>query len=362
MTTGDNASLDATVERLIADAIGENLDQLITMDMRGDGVARALMAAARATTSGALTLSAARALRRRLTSGDRVLFLTGFVIPPWGIAETDGLVGTVLLGRALEIAVGAQPVIVCEAEVIPPLQAGFKAAGLQVYFDLEQSHHLPHSVVLLPFPRDTAAATARASEFAELIQPTACIAIERPGRNPAGNYHLALGKNVTQWIAPTDFLFEAARDRGALTVAVGDFGNELGMGAICETVRSVTPAGASCECGCGGVACTIAADVTVASSVSDWGAYAIAAALAHLGHQSAVMMDGQSYRRVLHATVAGGCVDGTSGYAIAHIDGIAEDYHVRLIDMMNDLITYGGAQDRHRPTREYQARRVSAQP
>lgn len=151
MTPGDASSRDAAVERLIDDAGGENLDQLIVMDMRGDGISRALIAAARALDPAPLTPNPARALRRRLGSAARALFLTGFVVP-------------------------------------------------------------------VGYPRD-----------------------RRPHRHGDS----------------------AVREGGALTVAIGDFGNELGMGAIGETVRSVTPAGARCECACGGTAWMIAAGVAM---------------------------------------------------------------------------------------------------
>jgi hypothetical protein len=318
------------------------------------------MAAARRSLGSPLALTAAEALVKRLSVQDRVLMLTGFIVPPWNVGETDGLIGTVVLGRALEVALGIQPVVVCEPQIFPPLAAGFTAAGMQVFYSLEVAQNLPHSVVLLPFPNDDTAQD-EAIRLAELIDPAACVVIERPGRNPKGQYHFAMGKNVTEWIAPVDFLYEEVARKNVLTIAIGDFGNELGMGAIGEVVRAETPAGAECGCPCGGgIACLIGSDIAIACSVSDWGAYAVAAALSYLKSDPFVFMSGETYGRVLNATVLGGCIDGTSTYAIPHIDGIDEAFNIRLVEMMSDLISYPSRINKHHVSKLFRARRQHA--
>ena len=99
MTRNNENEMDSAVRRLVDNCVGENLDQLICMDMRGDGISRLLMAAARAEVGAPLTMTAAERLQDRLSPRDRVLMLTGFIVPPWGVGETDGLIGTVVLGR-----------------------------------------------------------------------------------------------------------------------------------------------------------------------------------------------------------------------------------------------------------------------
>src|SRR5262249_30546360 len=137
---------------------------------------------------------------------------------------------------------------------------------------------------------------------------------------------------------------------------VGDFGNELGMGAIADVVAAETPAGADCGCPChGGIACPVAADVTVACSVSDWGAYAIAAAIAYLTGDGGVLTTPAEYRAILRATVRGGCVDGASNYAIPAVDGIGEETNVALVGLLRDAVSYPAAGERFRPIREFRA-------
>jgi D-glutamate cyclase len=347
------------VADLVDACVGENLDELMTLDMRGDGIARALAAAARAQSGGPLALTAARRLREALSGGGTALFLTGFAVPPWGVGETDGLIGTVVLARALERAFEARIVVVSEEKILPPLEAGFREAGLLVYRELEAAKS-GRSVCLIPFPKEWA--NAQVERLATEIAPAACIAVERPGRNAVGEYHYALGRNVTEWVAPVDKLYEAVAARDVLTVAYGDFGNELGMGAISAAVVAETPAGADCGCPCGGgIACPIPADVTVACSVSDWGAYATAAALAYLEGESSVFTAPREYEAVLRATVRGGCIDGASHYAIPAIDGIGEETNVALVALLRDTVAYPAAGERFRPIREFRAGRAAAE-
>ena len=51
-------------------------------------------------------------------------------------------------------------------------------------------------------------------------------------------------------------------------------------------------------------------EVTVLASVSDWGAYAIAACLAFLKRDPAVLAGADVYRRICEDTVRSGAIDG----------------------------------------------------
>lgn len=310
--------------------VGENLDALATLDLRGDGMVRALYRVARERQGAPLALSAARALGERVGAGDRVLILTGFLAPK-PHPETDGPIGSAVLAAALERACGAMPVFVCEPEAVDAVRAGVRGAGLNPAPSLAAAAAVPHGVAVLPFPADPGAVAT----LAAAIAPSACVAVERPGANPRGQYHFAMGRNVTADIAPVDGLYRAVGAGGALTVGVGDFGNELGMGAIADAVRTLTPAGADCGCGCGGgTACETAADVTVVASASDWGAYAIAACLSHLRRDARVLIGAAAYRRVIDGVVAAGAIDGPTGYAVPSVDAIDDSFNAALLEVM----------------------------
>jgi D-glutamate cyclase-like, C-terminal len=67
-------------------------------------------------------------------------------------------------------------------------------------------------------------------------EPTHPVAIERPGRNGAGDYLNMRGDSVAAWNQPLDELFMACSRQGKaprpVTVGIGDGGNEIRMGNV----------------------------------------------------------------------------------------------------------------------------------
>jgi len=330
-----------TTREVLDRSIGESLDRLITMDMRGDEIGRVVYAAARALRGEPLSMAGGRFLLDKLPREGTTLFFTGFRIPPAGMPETDGLIGSAVLAYALYRARGALPVFVCEPEVVPALAAAVRATGLAVADSVARARALQNTAAIVTFSAGAADPDALAGALADEIVPVLCIAIERPGRNAQGQYHFSGGKNVSDAIARVDTLFVLLGERGVPSLAIGDFGNELGMGAIADVVKVQTPSGGNCGCGCGGgTACEIVADFTFACTVSDWGAYALAAAVSHLVADGAVLVGGDVYRRIIEANVAAGAVDGTSRLAIPHIDGVSDQFNARLLEQMRDVVAH----------------------
>ncbi|WP_191089826.1 glutamate cyclase domain-containing protein [Nesterenkonia ebinurensis] len=330
---------EETATRLVLErAVGQNLDQLITLDMRADGITPLIYAAARDLTDEPLTLAAARFLQQYSGEGGETLILTGFRIPPTGVPETDGIMGSAVLALALCVGLKSTPVFVCEPEVAEVMAPTLKAAGLHVVSSAREALHMPHTAAVLACP--PGASKTDLLDMAENLSPDAVVAVERPGANIKGAYHFAGGAPVKDVIAPIDTLYERMRERSVPTFAIGDFGNELGMGAIAETVIAETPAGGNCGCGCGGgTANEVPADVTLACAVSDWGAYAVAAALSCILQNPNVFPDEASYRRITSAAVLAGAIDGTARLAIPDIDGIPACYHERFISQLAEIVS-----------------------
>jgi hypothetical protein len=73
-------------------------------------------------------------------------------------------------------------------------------------------------------------------------------------------------------------------------------------------------------------------DWTIACGVSNWGAYALAAAVTHLRHQPALLDEWSDARekRVLAAMVDAGAVDGVTGKRTMSVDGLPIEQHLTI--------------------------------
>jgi hypothetical protein len=171
-----------------------------------------------------------------------VLIGTGF--PVADTFETDGPAGAICLYNALE-AVGAEPVLVCGAPLSTHLRKSYRVHPLIVG---------PHN------ERQKEALSALAHWKPELL-----ISIERPGLSEDGQYYNMRGENISERAACFDSFFDHAQCE---TIAIGDGGNEIGMGKIGDAVRSldIQPAHTSCS-------------ELILADVSNWGAIGLVAML-----------------------------------------------------------------------------------
>lgn len=316
--------------------LGEDLDQLMNLDPRGYGVCRILYEGARKLAGEPLTMQCAKGLKSVLKEGDIFYILTGFVLMPNKHAEMDGIVSSMLLARALELAYGAKPLIVCPKENLEAVKNLAPLVGLHFYDDLDEFKEYPISVGVCEFTKDAGKAEAQADELLAKLPPKAVIAIEAPGANDRGVYHNASGKNFTDLEAKADALFVKAKEAGIWNMAIGDLGNELGMGALKEHLQKYVPymEENGCICGCGGGSmAAVAADHVITATVSDWGCYGLIAATAYLNHDLEIMHTGEMEREVLRAASNSGMVD-MYGWLLYAIDGIDEDFHVHLVELM----------------------------
>lgn len=143
-------------------------------------------------------------------------------------------------------------------------------------------------------------------------------------------------------MANAHLLADMAADRGVLTIGIGDGGNEIGCGAIIEEVQRVQPFGRKCVCPCGaGVATVTRCDHLVFASVSNWGAYAVAAALGGLLDKPTVLHDTETELRMLHASLAGGAMDGAYARLIPFVDGTSADVQAGIINMLHQIVANG---------------------
>lgn len=320
--------------------LGQSLDDLANLDPRGYGVCKILYSGARPLAGKPLCVNAAEKLVATLKENDIVYILTGFVLRPYKKAETDGITSSMLLCRALVKAFGVKPVIVCPEENRQAVTAMSACVGLHLREDLQQLRDIPVSMGMVTFTKDADEAPSQADRLLTDLPPAAVISIEAPGCNEYGVYHNATGQEVTELEAKMDVLFEKAQAMGILNIAIGDLGNEIGMGAISDTLERYIPYAAKgrCSCGCsGGIAVKTKADHLITATVSDWGCYAMIAALAYLKEDPDIMHTPELEKEALTCGCRNGMID-MYGWLIPAIDGFGLEFQMPIVQLMREMV------------------------
>ncbi len=246
------------------------------------------------------------------------------------------------IARAIEIGLGAKPVLISEARNMPAVIKSTEAAGIAVV-DEDLFKQRRSCALAIEYPLGDEAGKKAAGELCEKFKPAAMIFIEKVGPNIKGVYHSIMGTPRTpDKIASAYHLADLAREKGIPTIGVGDGGNEIGCGVIKEAVAEIQPYGKDCGCPChGGVGTVTECDVLVFAAVSNWGAYGIAAALAgHLENRE-VLHDEATELRIVLASVAGGAMDGAYSRLIPYVDGTSDKVQASLITILHQIVENG---------------------
>jgi D-glutamate cyclase len=267
--------------------------------------------------------SAASALAR--TRPARVGLITGFYVPQGSppAAETDGPVGAALLAKGFE-AVGIPCRVATDEPCRSACAASLAGAGVP---------EVPIDVVAIGAPLAPLIETWRYAGI------THAIAIERCGRSADGPPRNMRGQDIGSYTAPLDDLFTAGPWD---TIAIGDGGNEIGMGAISRSVIAGHVAHGET------IACVTAARHLIVAGVSNWGAYALIGALAALREDwrgtLLACLDETVDRAVLEATVEHGpAVDGVSRLRTLTVDNLDIATHHRTLRMVRTMVERGHA-------------------
>ena len=230
-----------------------------------------------------------------------VLIGTGF--PVGDSFETDGPVGAIVLYQLLE-KLGATPLLCCGEPLFSALKADYSCLQLTV-------------------GGDGAAEFARQS--LQLLAPELIISIERPGLAADGCYYNMRGVDISARCANFDVFFQQA---SCPTIAIGDGGNEIGMGNINQAVSqlAITPSVTRC-------------DELLLADVSNWAAYGLLALVSKLKDAETGcgwLIDCQP-AELLQYLVNRGCVDGVTGLASITEDSLPPDHAMQLINDLQQL-------------------------
>jgi hypothetical protein len=318
---------------------GEVVDRLVTLPifvgstLAGRPIVLELYDAARAKFGEPLTFLATDLILKSIKHGGTAILTTGFIVPPWLRAETDGPIGALTLSRALNI-LGVTPLIITEEVLVDDISRLCMAAGFEVC-DPEKATRLPRRISVRPFTHEVERAEAEARKILDEVKPSVVIAIEKASRNEKGEYHSGIGVNITSMTAKVDFLITEARKRGIPTIGIGDGGNEIGMGCIKEAVKKISPTGTQCKCPCGaGTHAATETDVLVVAAVSNWGAYGIEACIGHALQKIELLHSYEMEELLLEESGRIGFIDPASGFGEPWADHIPKKLHSHLIDML----------------------------
>jgi hypothetical protein len=253
------------------------------------------MQVARAALEPGYYLRAARYLRN--IEGN-VIIGTGF--PVTSTFETDGPVGAIALYDTLQ-ALGSRPILACG----PPLSRS-----------LADDYR-----VLELCARDIEAARDEANTQLLALQPSAIVSIERPGLAADGRYYNMRGEDITARCAFFDPFIDKA---DCPTIAVGDGGNEIGMGNINGAIADldINPSVTGC-------------DELLVADVSNWGAYGLIAILA--SWTGLDLLAQISPVEILDYLSARGSVDGVTRENTLTEDGLEVEEGLRVIQELRVL-------------------------
>ncbi len=273
------------------------IDELIRQDPGGRGLA------------GAAGPNPLREAAESLRAASRVLIATGFCIPSAMVGETDGPPGAAVLARCL-LDSGRGALVLTDIHSAALVEAACSVYGAGV--DIRVS----------PAEGEASAAFVRA--VLDDYRPSHIVAIERPGAGADGLCRSMRGDPLGDRVPSFSGLFDRSAPGGVpRSIAIGDGGNELGMGGIPRELMAAVPQGAL-------IAAVDAADMPIVAGVSNWGAWGLAAAFCLL--EPGLLLPGpDKEREALEAVVRAGAVDGATRKRSLSVDGLPLDEYLGVV-------------------------------
>lgn len=168
--------------------------------------------------------------------------------------------------------------------------------------------------------------------------PSFIVSVERPARSAkSGKFSTMKARDISPVTAPLDELFPRVGDRVAyLTIGIGDGGNEVGTGNVADLVRRDVPHGDE-------ICVARGCDILIMSGVSNWGALALAAALAistrNPEHRQTYIKLSEQQHEILVEMNKHGAYDGCTGKCEPSVDGMAwENEHASVATALKEIV------------------------
>lgn len=247
-----------------------------------------------------------------LNDSATVLIVTGFCIKQCKVGETDGPLGAISLAYALN-SLNKKVVIVTDKYSGRILEKGIDRLGLKidiVIVDGDNSDLINYRIM-------------------EKYSPEHVIAIERPGKAKDGRYYSMTGEDISDYSPNTDVIFEIAKDRGIKTSAIGDGGNEIGMGKIKDYVISNVHLGEK-------ICAETSTDNLIVAGISNWGGHALSSILSVMTNKM-LMYDALTEAEILKRIVYEGAVDGCTKEKGMTVDGLSFSENIAVFKKLREV-------------------------
>ena len=248
-----------------------------------------------------------------LYKGRRILILTGFTVPDCHTGESDGPLGAIVLAKALE-DLGKEILIVTDKY------------SKKILEGLKKIKEISGDIHSVPINVDKQELQKLLNHF----KPTHMIAIERPGKGIDGKYHSMRGEDISDYVGDLDPLMAMAKKEKIITMAIGDGGNEMGMGKIRSKGIPYVHQGDK-------VFATSTADYLILAGVSNWGAYGLVAGLSILSNMDLLQEEKEEVRLLKTLTELGG-VDGCTKERSMTVDGLSLGTNLNLLLKLKNII------------------------
>ncbi|SCY93484.1 DUF4392 domain-containing protein [Alkaliphilus peptidifermentans] len=248
-----------------------------------------------------------------LFNSSKVMIVTGFCIKATMTGETDGPMGAVSLANTL-LQLGKEVLIITD-DYSKELVAGCsKVLNINVDIEVVPSENTEEFC----------------SQIIELYNPSLVVAIERPGRARDGRCYSMRGEDLSSFVPNTDPLFKCAAQKGIKTIAVGDGGNEMGMGKITSLLQKKILNGDR-------ICAVTSSDYLIVAGVSNWGGHGIGAGLSILSGE--MLLHEISHEvEMLEAMLKAGGVDGCSKRKEMTVDGLSLDINLKILENIKGVV------------------------
>lgn len=248
-----------------------------------------------------------------LLKSSTVLIVTGFVIRDTLTGETDGPIGAISLAAALE-ELGKEVILITDKY------------SRDMLYNCCLVNDIIASIETVPY-RD---AEGFCDTLLKKYNPSHIVAIERPGRAKDGRCYSMRGEDLSDIVPNTDVLFKRSKELGITTLAVGDGGNEVGMGKVESFVKESVNKGDL-------INAVVSSDYLIVAGVSNWGGHALAAALSIL---SGTMMlhDSKTEKILLKSMLQAGAVDGCTKKSTLTVDGLSLEANLEILDQLRNIV------------------------